>query len=264
MKPQPYVGVTGCVNNQEVEGVLKEFLESGYSMCGKHKPMLGFLLSYKTLNGESTDNLRYPYLEDVPDMVDSSYVFNMIHYNSRHIDSLAEQVASIFYWIYPKCHALQLNIPWPCVKQVGKIKERFPDMSIVFQASQKAMENRSRNEIVHGLREYGDSLSYVLIDPSGGRGKPFDVDNSLALFLELRSSFPELAIGFAGGLNSENVAGVLEQVVGRLGDSDFCIDVESGVRDKITDDYGNDLLNLKKVKSYLRSSYDVLSGAFNH
>lgn len=262
MKAKAYIGITGPVNVQETKDICKEFSKVGYSMNSPRIPMLGFLVSYKTLNGQATKNRRYPPINSLPDLLKATngQVLTMVHYNSKEIDSLSNQVAQIFDGVYEDglCRAIQLNIVWPDMGQVVRIKEQHPDMQIVFQVSHKAMDGRTSNQIARGIREYGDSISYVLIDPSGGRGIPFDLESSVAIYSELRNQCPNLIIGFAGGFTGENVAPRLKEILQQIKAKDFCIDAEGGLRDKITSAYGDDLLNIGKVKGYFQSASSVL------
>ena len=262
MAAKAYVGITGLVNVQETRSICRGFSETGYSMESPHIPMLGFLVSYKTLNGQPTQNRRYPPVNTLPELLRATdgQVLNMIHYNSKEADTLSNQVAQIFDGIYENglCRAIQLNIVWPDIGQVTKIREQHPDMQIVFQASHKAMDGKTPNQIAQRIGDYGDSISYVLIDPSGGRGMPFDLESSVAIYSELREQLPDLTIGFAGGFAGENAASRLKEILKQIGESDFCIDAEGGLRDKITSAYGDDLLNLEKVRGYLQSASSVL------
>lgn len=257
-----YVGITGAVTTREVTEIVKEFSEHGYTLDSIPIPMLGFLVSYKTLNGQPTTNRRYPKIETLPGLLEQTdnQVFTMIHYNSREMDSLSDQVTKIFDRIYDKslCRAIQLNIVWPEIGQVKKIKDKFPEMRIVLQASHKVMENKTAKKIVNEITNYGDSLDYVLIDPSGGRGLRFDLESSLALYKELKAKLPKLTIGFAGGFTGGNVGRIVKQLINKIGRTDFCIDAEGGLRDKISSEYGDDLLNMVKVRHYLWKASQVL------
>lgn len=259
---RPYVGITGPVNIKEREEIYREFSEAGYDMQSPHIPMLGFLVSYKTLKGQPTKNRRYPPVSQLAELLRSTdgNVLTMIHYNSKEIETLSDQVAGIFSSIYEEglCRAIQLNIVWPDIDLVKKIRERFPEMQIVFQASHKAMEGKSHQEIAERIHAYGDSISYVLIDPSGGRGLPFDLESSIAIYYELKERCSGLIVGFAGGFAGDNVVPRLENVIERVGETNFCIDAEGGLRDKVTEDYGNDLLNIKKVRAYLQAASSIL------
>lgn len=263
MISKPYVGITGPVNVQETKDICKEFSEAGYSMLSSHIPMLGFLVSYKTLNKQPTQNRRYPQANSLPELLRATngQVLTMVHYNSKEINTLSNQVAQIFNGIYNDglCSAVQLNIEWPDIGQVSKIKEQHPDMQIVFQASHKAMDGKTPNQITKGIQEYGNSINYVLIDPSGGRGMPFDLESSVAIYSELRSQCSDLTIGFAGGFTGDNVANQVKKILQRVDpENSFCIDAEGGLRDKLSPEYGDDLLNISKVRSYLKSASSIL------
>jgi hypothetical protein len=259
-KPRPYVGITGPVTVAEVKAILDEFLSAGITKNTKHIPMVGFLASYKTLNGQKVKNRRYPPIEDIPKLIDETAfrVLPMVHYNSRETGTLATQITKVFENIPEHYHNLQLNIPWPDIAQVGLIKDQFPDMQIVFQASGKAMKGKTPRQIAEGVVEYGDSISYILIDPSGGRGLPFDMESSSEIYSELRGQCPDLTIGFAGGFTGENVAVRLQQLITATKGSDFCIDAEGGLRDKVTEAYGDDLLNMEKARAYLQAASGAL------
>ena len=278
MTPQPYLGITGPVTREEVDALCKEFSDANYKNYSiqnhstpnppapnqpTHLLMLGFLVSYKTLHGQTTTNRRYFSIEQISKLVTGlpPSVLPMIHYNSREMETLAEQVTKIFdeateagMYATGLCRALQLNIVWPNAAQVGEIKNKFPAMRLVFQASQKAMEGRTPTEIAEGIRSYGDVFSYVLIDPSGGKGIEFDIQHSLAVYNTVRNKLPDLTVGFAGGFTGDNVTERVEQIAQRIGTKYFCIDAEGGLRDKITPEYGDDVLNLTKARAYIRNA----------
>ncbi len=260
---KPYIGITGFTTKKEVEEICDEFNNILISTDNKHIPMLGFLVSYKTLNKTPVKNKRYPLFENVFSLLRSidKRFLTMIHYNSREINTLADQVSRVFEGIYENglCRAMQLNIVWPDLNQVKKIKTKFPEMQIVFQASQNVMKGKTPIEIAKGIKQYNDFLDYVLIDPSGGRGEPFNIKNSLEVYSELREKLPDLTIGFAGGFTEKNVSERLLKIILQTGEKDFCIDAEGGLRDKITKEYGDDLLNIDKSKKYSKEAYFMLS-----
>ncbi len=262
MTAKPYVGITGPVTVSETKDICQEFSNADYTLETNHIPMLGFLVSFKNLNGEATRNRRYPPLNTLSELLRATdnRVLTMIHYNTPKPDSLSDQVARLFDGIYETglCRSIQLNIVWPEIGQVMKIKERYPEMQIVFQASDTAMANKTATQIANGIKDYGNSIDYVLIDPSGGRGLLFDLSSSLAVYSEVKEHCPDLTVGFAGGFTGENVASRVQEILQQLGDNSFSIDAEGGLRDKITSAYGDDLLNLEKVRSYLQEASLVL------
>lgn len=257
MKAKPYVGVTGPVTRDEVSGIMSEFSEAGYGMNSPHIPMLGFLASYKTLDGQGVRNRRYPAFDDIVPLIEhaAGKALTMVHYNSRE-PGLAEQVSRIFDGLYSShlCRSVQLNIVWPDNGEVRKIREKFPEMLVVFQASQKVIEGGSPKEVAARISAYGEAVSYVLVDPSGGRGKPFNIEKAVELYEALNEKIPRVVLGFAGGLTGDNVEQRVRDLISRIGMAGFCIDAEGGLRDKVSGEYGDDILNLSKVRAYLRSA----------
>lgn len=255
---KPYVGITGPVMKNEVTALCTEFYNAGFNMSSRHIPMLGFLVSQKTLNYVSIDNLRYPWFGELPYLLEETNgsVLTMIHYNSREKATLSSQVEKIFNQIYNNslCRALQLNIVWPDVNEVKKIKDKFPEMILVFQASHNAVLGKAESEVADKIALYGKNIDYVLIDPSGGRGLEFDLNHSLSLYNKLKKSVSYLTMGFAGGFTGENVRKRIDSLTVSIGNDNFCIDAESGLRDKLGDEYGDDLLNFEKAKNYIIES----------
>ncbi len=253
MDTKPYVGVTGPINVDEVTSICTAFSDMEYNMDNPHIPMLGFLVNYETLNNKSTQSKRYPPIDILPELLkESKNVLTMIHYSTKKTDTLANQIFQVFDGIYDEelCRAVQLNIVWPDVHEVKKIKDKFPDMQIVLQIS-KQINNDSPKKIAETIGTYENSLSHILIDPSIGMGIPFNIDKSTAIYSEIKEQFPELIVGFAGGFAGENVQSKLEQIIKKLNSTDFFIDIEKGARDEITPAYGDDMLNIKKVLSFL-------------
>lgn len=261
MAAQPYVGVTGPVNITEVEKVLDIF-ENRYDPSRSiHIPMMGFLVSYKTLNGMPTENRRYPPVSELRPLFQETsghFCLPMIHYNTREQETLAEQVGKIFEEIYDCCQALQLNVVWPDAGQVRKVKDNFPEMKTVLQFSRSATAGRNIQEISEKVKEYGDAISYALIDPSGGKGQEFSMKDSLELYNTLRNEAPNVTIGFAGGFSGENVEKRVREIIAKTGSAEFCIDAEGGLRDKLSDKYGDDLLSMEKVRAYVEGAGRVL------
>ena len=258
MKPKPYVGITGPVTEQEVNYIVTQFASCGYSMSSNHLPMLGFLVSQKTLNEEHVNNRRYPEFKYLRKLIErtENEVLPMIHYNSREMSTLSEQLKRVFDGIYDICKAVQLNIIFPDIKQIAKIKKELPDLQIVFQASKSVIGSKSSKELSEKVFEYGDLIDYVLIDPSGGKGIEINLEHYIDFYNEI-SSNANLTVGFAGGFTGENVVSRVNGLIDRIGHNNFCIDVEGGLRDKITPDYGDDILNEDKVRSYLQESSKV-------
>lgn len=258
-----YVSVTGGISKEEVEAISKEFQDAGFSKDSKYFPSIGFLVSEKTLYGEKTQNLRFAEFKDVPYLIDiaKEATVPIIHYNTRNRDALAAEVKEVMQEVYDDnlCRHLQLNVIWPHISEVKKIKKHFKDMSITLQISHKSMMGLHIDEIANKVSSYKDSLDYVLIDPSKGRGIEFDPEDSVKLYQEIKSLRPKYSIVLAGGLDGDNVEDMLIEVIQELEHNDFSIDAEGRLRDKINDDFfGNDILNIEKVRRYLQGAARIL------
>ncbi len=262
MTDKPYIGVTGPATVQETIDVCQAFDDAGCTMESDHIPMIGFLVSFRTLYGCGITNKRYPQIDDIPELLKATdgNAFTMIHYNSRELRSLCTQVEHIFLRMYGLdiCRSVQLNIPWPPVDQVAGIKEGLPGIKIVLQLSHKAIEGLNGEQIADRVFQYKDLVSYVLIDPSGGRGIEFDLESSAFIYAWLRNRTPELKIGFAGGFTGLNVESRVNNLIEKIHTDDFCIDAEGGLRDKVSDQYGDDNLNIEKVREYIQAASKVL------
>jgi phosphoribosylanthranilate isomerase len=257
MKARPYVGVTGLTTVEETKNVCNLFHRAGYGLDNPHLPMIGFLVSYKTLNQEETKNRRYPAIKSLDSLLKEAQgkVFTTIHYNTKETDTLAIQIKKIFEGIYEEnlCRGLQLNIPWPKITEVEEIKDKYPEMKIIFQASKKMLIEYDPKDIARRISQYGKLLDYCLIDPSGGNGEPFDLDKSASIYFATNKRCPNLTIGFAGGLNGDFIKEKVNYLNSVIGHNNFSIDSEGGLRNKLSDQYGDDLLNLEKIKLYLEN-----------
>jgi phosphoribosylanthranilate isomerase len=255
---QPYIGVTGPTDVTEVRALKREFEDAGYTMDSPHVPMIGFLVSQKTLNFKQVANLRYPDIDTLPELLsEAAGTFRTIHYTTPDADNLAEEVTRLFQGIYKEglCRAVQLNVVFPPPDQVGLIKGTFPKMQIIFAANRAVMTSRKPEE---EIARYARALDYVLIDPSGGRGIPFELTPSLDLYRKLAQKMPQTTMGFAGGLTAENVEQVVANILRSTETTAFSLDAEGGLRDKLTQTFGDDILNIEKVRNYLVAAHKVL------
>ncbi|MEK6793017.1 MAG: hypothetical protein AABX95_04315, partial [Nanoarchaeota archaeon] len=207
MESKPYIGITGPATVDEVTVVGNLFREAGYSNQSIHVPMIGILVSHKTLERQPTKNRRYPNYQLVPELLREASQFGipMIHYNSRENDTLADQLGIILADSKDFCQGIQLNIVWPDLKKMKAVKRFFPSVKFVVQLSHSAMNNSTPSEIARRVREYEETANYTLIDPSGGKGREFDIEHSIAVYEALRNQVPQTTIGFAGGFTGANV-----------------------------------------------------------
>jgi hypothetical protein len=255
---KPYVGITGAVTVDEVTSILDRFFTNGFSLQSSHLPMIGILASYKTQQGQPINNRRYPQRGELPQLFASvkGRAFGTIHYNTQELKSLASQIGFLFDQVYwnGSCQGLQLNVIWPPEDQVRLIKSIYRDMKIIFQANQHVMNGMTPEDCACRIGNYGTTIDYLLIDPSGGRGLALDVEKAVDIYQAIQEKNPHLNIGFAGGFSPATMHRVatLAQMIGH---TTFSIDAEGGLRDKVTEAYGDDLLNMEKVRAYIESAH---------
>jgi hypothetical protein len=101
------------------------------------------------------------------------------------------------------------------------------------------MQMNSTESLRSWLRYTEKPLPHVsyLLDASGGRG----IDTPIDIF----DDDPNIHVGYAGGMNPDNVGDKLRQLIEHRSYAEFWIDMESGVR---TDD----VFDLDKVEKVLR------------
>jgi phosphoribosylanthranilate isomerase len=260
-----YLGITGIVNQKEIKQVIDFFEANDFSVNGTHMPMIGILVSYRTIDlGSNPSNRRYPSLAEIPKLLEiaGNRTFNTIHFNTIRPQVLQEDIARILNLenIYDKglVHGVQFNIAWPPVEQIDKIKNNYPRLKTILQLSSKAIENLELDEIVERVKAYY-FMDYVLIDPSGGKGLNFDITKSVALYKMFKESGIRANIGFAGGLSGENIAGAIMDLRKELGANEFSLDAESNLRVKRSNAYGDDDLDIEKAKKYIEEAAKAFS-----
>jgi hypothetical protein len=256
---KPYVGVTGPVSEDEVREIAKSFERNSLSMQGPRIPMIGILISYKTLDfGKHPENRRYPPLKKIPALLETAgkKSFNTIHFNTKRPEALSEDLSTVFNLenIYDKgdCHGVQFNLAWPPAEEVDKLRSDYPDLKTIIQLSKKAISNLPVEDIVKKTKEY--DADYALIDLSGGRGKPLNMKYSSFLYNSLKEGGVDATIGFAGGLSGENAENVIKSLIIETGSSMLSIDAEGNLRDRLSDRYGDDEMNMEKVASYIEAA----------
>ncbi len=272
---KPYIGVTGFVNQSDVREVLSLFKNYKISKDKKHIPMIGILVSPKNLLYKvhpSREN-QFPTLSNLPSLLEEAHgeAFTTVHYCKKSSYQLYEDITQIFEKsvervpdgckIYVKnlCEGLQLNIPWPDPEEIRKIREEYNKLKIILQLSSQEREGMTNDEVASKILKNYKDAEYILIDPSSGEGRPFDIDNSVDLYNRIKDKGINATIGLAGGLYGETVGPVLRKVKEKLGytnpeDVDISIDAQGklmGIDKK---------LSLILIDQYLKYASD----AFNY
>jgi hypothetical protein len=158
----------------------------------------------------------------------------------------------------------QLNISWPDPKVVERthreLRSKSPSadegMTIVLQVSNGAMKKIGDDPLAFAKRvgEYHGNIDYILLDPSGGEGKPFVTSRARELLLALREAHGSwLRFGVAGGLGPDSLD-LFQPLLPEF--ADVSIDVEGKIRDM-----PEDTLNLTRTQAFVSGSAKLFSDA---
>jgi hypothetical protein len=242
--PTPYIGVTGFKTVEEVQQFSDICFKAGlfgdaynhtvwYGI--PHVPMFGFLCSNKRLADPLVGGTQSPSVQDLMTLTRITPIgaIPMIHYHSPEKEKLADDVRKLFdgpYELYRSCQALQINVDWPHADQIKRIRDSFSDMQIVLQLPKRAMEGLNPSDIAGRVKEYQGLVQYVLVDPSGGEGKEFDIDSCRSILETLGHETKGITMGIAGGLDGKNVRDRVIAIAATLTHSGFCIDAQGKLR----------------------------------
>lgn len=242
----PYIGITGFMSREEVQEVLD--LVSPWL---RRKVMIGILASSKTINGETNSHPnRYPTPGEMGDIFeDTSRALNLVHFSTKNKDGLFDEMSRAFTLAGPYCHGLQLNIAWPDPSVLGFFKTREYPVTIVLQIGARAFEmiGHAPQKLADKIeKEYKHFIDFVLLDPSGGTGKPFNPEEMRGYLQELEMKQMSIGLGVAGGLNQATLRRLILPLVKEF--PDLSIDVETGVRN------GYDNLDPNLAISFIRKA----------
>jgi hypothetical protein len=233
--PPAYIGLSGVTTRAEVLAALAAF-----PACGRQL-MVGVLASEKTLAGQRNRYFRrYPRVESIAGIfTDDPRCLNLVHFGADDPPDAAT-LAHLFEAAGPLCHGVQFNGAYPTPGDLVRIRVAFRRAG---REARIVLQLRDLSTTMRQVWAYEGLITDVLIDASGGLGRPLDVPKAEALFEQLRSAFPHLGIGVAGGLFAETVP----RVAGLLARGASC-DAESGLRDGAD---GGGRLCVERVKAYL-------------
>jgi len=280
-RAQRYIGITGLKTIKEVLKAVSLFknrkVNCNYyyyycddNECGckglitPHKQMLGFLVSDKRLQDPNSEGTQSPALKHLNDLIDCAVAMAeqrndicipMIHYYTQNRDKLAEEISKVFTPLYERCKAVQINIAWPDISQIEKIKQEFPELHIVLQLNKEAMDKAKGEELIQRAKEYEKLIEYILIDSSGGKGVEFDVEKCAEIVYALTINFTNKNIGIAGGFDGDNVEQRVWAIYKKLQTAEtireplFCIDAQGKLR---TPD--KEAIDTAKMEKYIRKA----------
>ncbi|HII09832.1 MAG: hypothetical protein ABSE71_01455 [Candidatus Micrarchaeaceae archaeon] len=258
---RPFVAVNGGKTVEQIKGIAFSFASEFRSLI--HTPVLGFLVSFSTLNGSNTFNdSRYPKLKDLPTLLRNvngdahaviSYKTDFAHFY-RDVESILS-----YEDIYKNglCNGIDLNIAWPSLDEILRVRERFSDLKIIMRVSTEANGRQlDVKEVADRAEAYLPVVNYILIDKPEGH-KP---DHSIELYGEMDGRGVR-CIGFCGAIGSDSAAHLVRSLRGNPKNHGFSIVVQDAVRSR-ENTPGNSIsestLDMGKVNSFLRSTTSAL------
>lgn len=247
---KPYIGITGFMTKEEVMDVLKEA-----PLMTNRLVMIGVLMSFKGLLGIQNNQLnRYPKVSRIADIFpDNDYhnTLNLIHYQTKEMDTIVRQLNLVTKFGGENMHGFQLNIAWPSPIDLTVYRKEYPEKIIVLQIGEQAFKeaNYLPEKLVRKIAEYEGIADYILLDQSGGRGKPFNLNYMRSCLFSIREKNIGIGLGVAGGLNPTSL-NILRPLVKEF--PDLSIDAEDGIRDE------NDCLDLHLTREYIQKASRIL------
>lgn len=244
---KPYVGITGFMSVGDVLRTLDVI-----DVDSRRLVMVGVLASLKTMRGiQNKWPNRYPTMDRIAGIFpDHPQVLNLIHYNTKEPDTLVDQLVAMSEFGGRNLHGFQLNIAWPSPVALDTYRKMHPAKQIVLQVGGHAFEmvDHSPERLASKVAEYEGLAEYVLLDPSGGYGKPFDPERARNYLTALQALNIDVGLGVAGGLSPTtlNLVEPLAREFPRLS-----IDAEGRLRTP------EDHLDMNLAREYLRKAFDM-------
>ena len=246
-----YIGITGFMSLSDALHVMDTVPNKADRLV-----MVGVLASLKTLRGiQNSRPNRYPTIDKIAGIFPSHpQALNLIHYNTKEKDTLGDQLVAMTKFGGANMHGFQLNIAWPSLDVLAKYRKAYPAKQIVLQVGGHAFEmvNHSPEQLAPRVEQYEQVAEYVLLDLSGGQGKPFDPDRIRDYLLALRTHNIKMGLGVAGGL-SPLTLNLVEPLAKEF--PNLSIDAEGRLRTQ------EDHLDLTVSNEYLRKAFVMLNDA---
>ncbi len=220
--------------------------------------MIGVLASQTTvfLGLKNKWPNRYPNPSDIASIFPNHHLaLNLIHYNTKESDTLLKQMLEVTELSGSNFQGFQLNVAWPSPLVLEGYRREFGNMKIVLQVGGYAFKkigNSPVNLARKVVGEYHGLVDHLLLDPSGGFGKPFNTELAREYLDELRGQGAEnfLGLGVAGGL-SPTTLNLVEPLVQDY--PELSIDAEGRLRDE------NDRIDQSIAKEYVSKAFHIFN-----
>lgn len=243
----PYIGVTGFTNKAEVSAALDTF--DSLPDWGLRMFMVGVLASSKTLAGKTNKwPNRYPHVYDIATLFPPHRrTLNLIHYSTDDRQTLHDQLRQLMRFGGMNLDGFQLNICWPEPSSITMPVRAVPtEKRVVLQLGRGALEEMGNNPeaIAKRLDAYRGLITDVLVDASGGRGIPMDLEPTHSYVRAISTRHPHFRIGVAGGLSSQTI-GQLKPLTRHNLFPRLSVDAEGRLRT------AEDHLDVEAMKNYI-------------
>lgn len=243
-RPPVYVGVSGVTTAEQAQAILDMWPASAppWSL------MIGVLTSQKVMTGGER-NARSAAPKDFASIFSRDYrVLGLVHYFTKDTSDLGEQLLHAAAWGGVGCDGVQVNVPWPPPEELEHFRHYGEAWDrVVLQIGPAALRDTMNPARINGAIAayvHNNLITDVLLDVSGGGGRPIDPSFAAEMAHRVREVFPALGVGIAGRLTAASLPAVAEIVL-RYG---LSIDTESGVRND------RDELDFDEVQAYLNAA----------
>lgn len=244
-----YVGITGFTSRDEVTEVLPH--------SKLEKPiMIGVLATETTLRGRQKKNNpnRYPKIGSISGIFPkkSPSVLNLVHYSTKDDQTLLAQLVDLTEIAGTNLDGIQLNMTWPKISSIAGYKKEYPQNKIILQVGPHALSaiKYSPELLLGKIKDYKQWIDGVLIDFSGGIGKPLDTERAMTIVTLLKGNISTIGVVIAGGISPLTINRI-RPIIEKF--PDLGIDAESGLRNQ------RDFLNTKMAREYIANYFAIIS-----
>lgn len=160
----------------------------------------------------------FPTKEQLADgFIDDPDVLNTVHYadlygpngprKTEECPDVFQNLELVVKYGGEYLHAIQLDLTWPKSEEIKKFKEKNPNIFLILQVGKFALKEvgGDLDAVVDRLKEYDDSIDYILLDMSMGMGKGMATNELLPVLRKIRKELPYLGLAVAGGLGPDSV-----------------------------------------------------------
>ena len=255
-KLPPIVSVSAVTTSKEVRGIASVFSENEFSLDSTHIPAIGFLVSKDPPEKRPLDMERYASIDQLPALLEEANgkTLRIIHFESGSTESIGVDIIGLLQQANNKCDALQLNVEFndSLLAELSHIKEHDSSLSIILQLRSSLIDENEASTVAKTIKNVVPFIDGVLIDASCGKGLQLDVAKASQLYTALQEQYPQLGIGFAGGLSGDNLHEIIQSLTNNLSTQEFSIDAESQLRE------AEGTISLEKVGAYIRAASSLL------